>query len=80
MGIVPFSALFPLVTLVTMLPITVGGLGIREWSYVEMLFLVGIPRAEGLLVSLATSALLLVCNLVGIFFLPCLPAGTWRRP
>jgi glycosyltransferase 2 family protein len=69
-GIIPFSALFPLVTLVTMLPITFGGLGVRELIYVEALSLVGIPRDQGLAISLATSAMFLLCNFSGIIFLP----------
>jgi glycosyltransferase 2 family protein len=72
-GIVPFSALFPLVTLATMMPITLSGIGVREWVYVEALSLVGIPRGLGLIISLATSALSLLCNLGGIFFLPSIP-------
>jgi glycosyltransferase 2 family protein len=72
--IVPFSALFPIVTLATMLPITLSGLGVREWCYVEALSLVGIPRNTGFIISLATSALLLLCNLAGAFFLPSVPA------
>ena len=71
--IVSFSALYPLVTLATMLPITLGGLGVREWFYVEALSLVGIPGAPALVISLATSALLLLCNLAGLFFLPGIP-------
>jgi uncharacterized protein (TIRG00374 family) len=78
-GIIPFSALYPLVTLATMLPITLSGLGIREWVYVEALFLAGVPRGTGLAISLATSALLLVCNLGGLFFLPAVPAELRRQ-
>ena len=72
-GILPFFALFPLVTLVTMLPVTLSGLGLREFVYVEALSLVGIPREQGLVISLATSALFVLCNLGGIFFLPGIP-------
>jgi glycosyltransferase 2 family protein len=73
-GIVPFSALFPLIAIGTMLPITLGGIGIREWLYVEALSLVGIPRAQGLVISLATSALYILINLGGIAFLPAVPS------
>jgi hypothetical protein len=38
-----FSALFPLIAVVTMLPISLGGLGIREWAYVEGLALLKVP-------------------------------------
>jgi uncharacterized protein (TIRG00374 family) len=72
-GIIPFSALFPLVTLATMLPITFSGIGVREWFYVEALFLLGVPREIGLVISLATSALILLCNFGGIVFLPGIP-------
>ena len=73
-GVVSFSALFPLIALGTMLPLTLGGLGIREWLYVEALSLVGIPRDQGLVISLATSALYLLINLGGLPFLPAIPA------
>lgn len=72
-GIVPFSALYPLVTLATMLPITLSGIGVREWVYVEALALMGIPRESGLMIALATSALGLACNLGGAVCLPCIP-------
>lgn len=72
-GIVAFSALFPLIAIGTMLPITLGGIGLREWLYVEALSLAGIPRDQCLFISLATSALYLVINLAGIFFLPAVP-------
>jgi glycosyltransferase 2 family protein len=77
-GIIAFAALFPLITLVTMLPITLGGLGVREWVYIEALSLVGIPREAGLVISLATSALILLGNLGGVLFLPSVP-GELRR-
>jgi hypothetical protein len=72
--IIPFSALYPLVTLATMLPVTLSGLGVREWFYVEALSLLGIPRNVGLCISLATSALLLLCNLAGMIVLPGIPS------
>jgi glycosyltransferase 2 family protein len=77
--IIPFSALYPLVTLATMLPITLSGLGVREWFYVEALSLVGIPRNAGLCISLATSALLLLCNLAGMLVLPGIPSELRRQ-
>jgi uncharacterized membrane protein YbhN (UPF0104 family) len=77
--IITFSALYPLVTLATMLPITLSGLGVREWFYVEALSLVGIPRNVGLCISLATSALLLLCNLAGMVVLPGIPSELRRQ-
>jgi hypothetical protein len=75
---VSFAALFPLVTLATMLPVTLNGMGVREWVYVEALFLAGVPRDSGLVISLATSALMLVCNLGGAAFLWKVPGGLAR--
>ena len=72
-GIIPFVALVPLVTVATMLPVTTSGLGVRELFYVEALSLAGVPRHEGLVISLAISALLVVCNLAGMLFLPSIP-------
>jgi uncharacterized protein (TIRG00374 family) len=71
--IIPFVALVPLVTLATMLPVTTSGLGVRELFFVEALSLAGVPRDQGLVISLAISALLVVCNLAGMLFLPSIP-------
>ncbi len=77
---VGFSALFPLITLVTMFPLSLGGLGIREWAYVEGLALLGVPASNALLIALTTSALLILCDLIGLFFLPAIPAELRRHP
>jgi uncharacterized protein (TIRG00374 family) len=79
-GLIPFSALFPLITLATMLPITFSGLGLRELIYMEALSLVGIPKDQGLIISLATSATFLLCNLSGIIFLPGIPKELRSNP
>lgn len=75
-----FSALLPLITLVTMLPISLGGLGIREWSYVEALRLVSVPADSALLIALTTSTLMIVVDLAGVFFLPTIPAELRSHP
>jgi hypothetical protein len=38
-----------------------------------ILILAGVPRDQGLVISLAISALLVVCNLGGLLFLPGIP-------
>jgi uncharacterized protein (TIRG00374 family) len=78
-AVIPFFAMVPLVTLATMLPVTLSGLGIRELFYVEALSLAGVPRHEGLVISLAISALLVVCNLAGMLFLPGIPKGIRKQ-
>ena len=76
---IPFFALVPLVMLATMLPVTPGGLGIRELFYVEALSVAGVPRDQGLVISLAISALLVVCNMAGLLFLPSIPKELRRQ-
>jgi uncharacterized protein (TIRG00374 family) len=76
---IPFFALFPLATLATMLPVTPSGLGVRELFYVEALSLAGVPRDQGLVISLAISALLVVCNFGGLLFLPTVPKEMLRQ-
>jgi hypothetical protein len=76
--LVEFSALFPLITLVTMLPISLGGIGIREWAYVEGLALAGVAAEAALAIALASSALVIVFDLAGLLFLPFVPAELRR--
>lgn len=64
----------PIVELLTLLPISVSGLGIREWAYTDSLALYGFPRESGLTVALALSALVLIRNLAGIFFIGAVPS------
>jgi uncharacterized protein (TIRG00374 family) len=72
-GMIPFFALVPLINLAAMLPITPSGLGVREWLYVEGLSLAGVSREQGLIISLAISALVVLCNLAGLLFLASIP-------
>ncbi len=65
---VPFWYLMvciPLVTLVSSLPLSFGGLGIREGSYVLFLSLVGVSQNEALAISLVWTALVFGAGLVG---------------
>jgi len=72
-SLIAFSSLLPLITLLVMMPISLGGLGIREWAYIEGLGLLGIPRSPALVIALTTSAVLIIGNLAGAFFLPAIP-------
>ncbi len=78
-SLVAFSALFPLINLLTMLPVSFSGIGIREWAYLEGLSLVGIPPDRALIVALSTSALVIVVNLGGMLFLPAFPSELRRQ-
>ncbi len=79
-SLIAFSGLYPLITLLTMLPISFSGIGIREWAYVEALALLGIPAERALVAALSTSALLIVVNLGGILFLPTVPSELRHTP
>jgi uncharacterized membrane protein YbhN (UPF0104 family) len=62
-----------------MLPVTISGLGIREWGYIQLFGAVGVPDTLALSVSLAFSALIIVRNFAGALFLAQIPAS-WRTP
>jgi hypothetical protein len=71
---VAFTVLFPLISMATLLPISLGGIGIRELSYVEALSLVHVPAEVALTIALASSALIIVSDLAGLFFVGTIPA------
>ena len=58
-------ALVPLVWLVTLLPVSIGGIGLREASFAMLLGTAGISTEESLLISLGTYAALLFSGAVG---------------
>lgn len=63
--------LVPLVLLISSMPISLGGWGIREISMVGILALAGIEKAPALLLSLQLGALALLISLAGgLFYLP----------
>ncbi|MFH1574787.1 MAG: lysylphosphatidylglycerol synthase transmembrane domain-containing protein [Acidobacteriota bacterium] len=75
---VPWAAmcsLVPVIEILTLLPISVSGLGIREWAYLEAFALAGVPPGAALAAALAMSALILVRNMAGLFFI-----GAFRHP
>jgi hypothetical protein len=55
----------PMVFLLTLLPFTVGGLGVREAGFITLLGLYGVPRHESLAFSLAVFSLQIMIGLVG---------------
>jgi uncharacterized membrane protein YbhN (UPF0104 family) len=69
-SVLAVSALVPLIDVLSMLPVSFAGLGIREWGYVQALPLVGVPPDAALAIALSLSALLVVRSLLGAFFLP----------
>lgn len=73
-GCMTFGAVVPLGTLATavplmlllfLLPISIGGLGLHEWAYTAVLSLVGVPIAVGLSVGLLYRARSVIFALLG---------------
>jgi glycosyltransferase 2 family protein len=58
-----------LVTLVTLVPISIGGFGLREGSYVVLLGSVSIAASDATLISVLSVATLLVASLPGAFLI-----------
>jgi hypothetical protein len=61
-----FAVIVPFVTLVSMLPISIGGTGVRELLYVSLFGAVGMPRETALALSLSVLATALVWALLGL--------------
>lgn len=77
---IAFAVLIPLIDVITMLPVSLAGIGIREWALIEALALLGVERGAALAIGLTLSALLVLRNLGGALFLPSVPAEWRRRP
>jgi uncharacterized protein (TIRG00374 family) len=58
-GFMDWSWVFGVVSIATMLPLTIGGIGLREGSFIGALSLVGIPSEKAFAVSIAVFSLLL---------------------
>ncbi len=66
-----FFALMPAVDIIAALPISLGGLGVREQLFVTALGeLAGIPAAQAVSISLGGAVVTLLCGLAGLAFLP----------
>lgn len=57
--------LIPLVVAVSMLPITLSGLGVREGAYVYFLSLIDVPQAKALTFAFGWFLIVLVSSLIG---------------
>lgn len=58
-----------LVTLITLVPISIGGFGVREGSYVVLLGSVSIAASDATLISVLSVATLLVASLPGAYLI-----------
>lgn len=60
-----FLFIIPLVSLVVMLPISFGGLGVREASFVYLFSFFAVPAENAFFISLGTYVTLIVAGLIG---------------
>ncbi len=73
-GVVAMFAFIPIVLAIQVLPISIGGLGVREAMLVFLLSSRGVPDAEAVLLGLLLYALTLLVSLIGI------PTLAFKRP
>ncbi len=68
-GVTPdLRALFlvvPIMHILFMIPISLGGIGLQEWAYTAVLGMIGVPSAIGLSVALLYRARTIVFGLIG---------------
>ena len=67
MGVIYFFLLVPLITVVTMLPFSLGGVGVQEGAFVYFFSLLGMPLSGAMALSLLLRALAIVASLPGGF-------------
>jgi hypothetical protein len=60
-----FLLWIPVITLISLIPISIGGLGLREWSFVFLFLPLGVPRAELVAVSLTFFVFMLIQSVFG---------------
>jgi len=65
---VAYLLVVPLVLVASMLPITVGGLGVRETAAITLFTIVGMARPDAAAVSLLFLLVLVVASLPGLYF------------
>ena len=78
-GIVDALAVVPLVLLVAMAPIAVGGWGLREGFVVLLLGASGVGREDALLLSLSFGTAVLLASLPGLAILALSALPSWPR-
>ncbi len=61
-----YAVIVPLVTLVTLIPVSIGGAGLREWLYVELFGALGMRSEVALSLSLSVFAATLVWGFAGL--------------
>lgn len=62
-----FFIFLPIISTVSMIPVSLSGLGVREGSFVLLFGLIGVPAHEALGVSLLWFIILVMAGLIGLF-------------
>ncbi|MGE3956191.1 MAG: YbhN family protein [Vicinamibacterales bacterium] len=74
-GLAPWFVAWPLSKLIAVLPISLGGIGVREAALVSLLAPYGAPREAVLASGILWQAVLIVTGLVGLVITQMLPWG-----
>ena len=65
LGLASFLFIVPVVTIIAMLPISIGGIGLRENSLVLIMIALGAANDKATLVSLLTFTMLIIVGIIG---------------
>jgi len=65
LGLAHYAVFVPILSTVLLVPITIGGLGVREGGYVLLFGQAGVPQDQALALSLLTYAMALVSGIIG---------------
>jgi uncharacterized protein (TIRG00374 family) len=78
----PFLFMVPLITVISMIPISFGGVGIREGAFVMLFAQIGVPAASAFSLSLLWYSINLLAGLIGGLLYPsyhAIPASDDKR-
>lgn len=76
LGMLEFAVFTPILSTLLLVPVTIGGLGVREGGYVLLYGQAGVPQDQALALSLLTYATTLISGLIG--GLLYVVVGAWR--
>jgi len=66
-GIIPLLIVFPLVTIVSMIPISIGGIGLREGAFTFFLSIYSVASSDAIAISILFYFLVISLGIVGGF-------------
>jgi uncharacterized membrane protein YbhN (UPF0104 family) len=70
----------PILWIIVMLPITVGGIGVQDAGYVALMAFLGVPAALAVSMSLIEHVVTRLASLPGAFFISEVTSKTQRPP